>query len=116
MQRTLVERAIDAIGVPLHLVNKTHKMKVVQLLDENGFFLIRDSVTYLAQAINVTCYTIYNKRAHFVSSRRPSNLPQLYGRYRICLCRRGITRSGSAKHPAFVNNALWKRYPIRFTQ
>lgn len=60
LQRTMVEKSIAAIDVPLHLMTKVHKMKVVQRLEESGFFLIRDSAEYLAQAIGVTRYTIYN--------------------------------------------------------
>jgi len=60
LQKTMVEKAIDSIEVPLQLMTKHHKVKVVQVLEESGFFLIRDSAEYLAQAIGVTRYTIYN--------------------------------------------------------
>ncbi|MFD0204192.1 MULTISPECIES: aminotransferase class V-fold PLP-dependent enzyme [Saccharothrix] len=60
LQRLLVERAVDAIGVPVELMKKSHKSEVVRVLDEAGLFLIRDSVDYLAGVLGVTRYTIYN--------------------------------------------------------
>ncbi|QFZ24170.1 aminotransferase class V-fold PLP-dependent enzyme [Saccharothrix syringae] len=60
LQRLLVERAVDAVGVPVELMKKSHKSQVVRVLDEAGLFLIRDSVDYLAGVLGVTRYTIYN--------------------------------------------------------
>lgn len=60
LQRLLVDRAIRESGVPVTLMKKGHKTDVVHALDEAGYFLIRDAVEYLAQALHVTRYTIYN--------------------------------------------------------
>ncbi|WP_344035884.1 aminotransferase class V-fold PLP-dependent enzyme [Saccharothrix xinjiangensis] len=60
LQRLLVERAVDAVGVPVELMKKSHKSQVVRVLDEAGLFLIRDSVDHLAGVLGVTRYTIYN--------------------------------------------------------
>jgi selenocysteine lyase/cysteine desulfurase/predicted transcriptional regulator YheO len=60
LQRVLVERAVADVGVPVGLMKKSHKSQVVKVLDEAGFFLIRDSVDYLAGLLSVTRYTIYN--------------------------------------------------------
>jgi selenocysteine lyase/cysteine desulfurase/predicted transcriptional regulator YheO len=60
LQRLLVERAVGETGVPVPLMKKSHKSHVVRVLDESGFFLIRDSVDYLAGNLDVTRYTIYN--------------------------------------------------------
>lgn len=60
LQRLLVERAVADVGVPVGLMKKSHKSQVVKVLDEAGFFLIRDSVDYLAGLLSVTRYTIYN--------------------------------------------------------
>lgn len=60
LQRVLVEKAIFSVGVPVELMKKAHKSKVVRMLDEAGFFLIRDSVDHLASVLAVTRYTIYN--------------------------------------------------------
>ncbi|MET0234468.1 MAG: aminotransferase class V-fold PLP-dependent enzyme [Kibdelosporangium sp.] len=60
LQRHLVERAVADVGVPVSLMKKSHKSQVVKVLDEAGFFLIRDAVDYLAAQLGVTRYTIYN--------------------------------------------------------
>ncbi|MEU7477887.1 aminotransferase class V-fold PLP-dependent enzyme [Lentzea sp. NPDC042327] len=60
LQRVLVEKAIADVGVPVELMKKVHKSQVVRVLDEAGFFLIRDSVDHLASVLAVTRYTIYN--------------------------------------------------------
>jgi selenocysteine lyase/cysteine desulfurase/predicted transcriptional regulator YheO len=60
LQRLLVERAVEGVGVPVELMKKQHKSQVVRVLDEAGLFLIRDSVDYLAGVLGVTRYTIYN--------------------------------------------------------
>jgi predicted transcriptional regulator YheO len=55
-----VHQAISAIGVPPDLMQKRHKLEVVRLLEERGLFLIRDAVDFVATALGVTRYTIYN--------------------------------------------------------
>ncbi|TWP51676.1 aminotransferase class V-fold PLP-dependent enzyme [Lentzea tibetensis] len=60
LQRVLVEKAVADVGVPVSLMKKVHKLRVVKVLDEAGFFLIRDSVDHLAGVLDVTRYTIYN--------------------------------------------------------
>ncbi|WNV89145.1 aminotransferase class V-fold PLP-dependent enzyme [Umezawaea sp. Da 62-37] len=60
LQRLLVERAVADAEVPVDLMKKTHKSQVVRVLDDAGYFLIKDSVDHLAGALEVTRYTIYN--------------------------------------------------------
>jgi selenocysteine lyase/cysteine desulfurase/predicted transcriptional regulator YheO len=60
LQRHLVSRAVHDVGVPVNLMKKPHKSQVVKVLDDAGFFLIRDAVDYLAAELGVTRYTIYN--------------------------------------------------------
>ncbi len=60
LQRLLVERAVADATVPVELMKKTHKSQVVKVLDDAGYFLIKDSVDHLAGALDVTRYTIYN--------------------------------------------------------
>jgi predicted transcriptional regulator YheO len=55
-----VRQAIGAIGVPADLMQKRHKLEVVRILEERGLFLIRDAVDFVASALGVTRYTIYN--------------------------------------------------------
>lgn len=60
LRETLVAKAIGDVGVSVDLMQKQHKMRVVQALDADGFFLIKGSVGYLARALSVTRYSIYN--------------------------------------------------------
>jgi predicted transcriptional regulator YheO len=41
-------------------MQKRHKLAVVDELKQRGFFLIRDSVEFAANALQVTRFTIYN--------------------------------------------------------
>ncbi|WP_033293649.1 aminotransferase class V-fold PLP-dependent enzyme [Amycolatopsis jejuensis] len=60
LQRFLAGRAIGKAGIPVELMKKRHKSAVVRELEEAGYFLIKDSVDYLAGQLEVTRYTIYN--------------------------------------------------------
>ncbi|MGC7102769.1 aminotransferase class V-fold PLP-dependent enzyme [Amycolatopsis lurida] len=60
LQRFLIERAVEKVAIPVELMKKPHKAAVVRELDEAGFFLIKDSVDFLAAELEVTRYTIYN--------------------------------------------------------
>ncbi|MFF3501112.1 transcriptional regulator [Streptomyces sp. NPDC003247] len=56
----IIRHAIDAVGVPTHLMKKSHKVAVVRDLDQRGFFAIREAVDVIAQRLGVSRYTIYN--------------------------------------------------------
>lgn len=56
----VLSSAIAAIGVPVDLMQKRHKVMVVKDLKERGFFALRESVERAAQALAVTRFTIYN--------------------------------------------------------
>ncbi|WP_329576441.1 MULTISPECIES: helix-turn-helix transcriptional regulator [unclassified Streptomyces] len=56
----IIRQAIDAVGVPVHLMKKSHKLEVVRDLDRRGFFAIREAVDVIAERLGVSRYTIYN--------------------------------------------------------
>jgi len=56
----LLARAIDACGAPVDLMQKRHKIAVVNDLKDGGFFMLKESVEMAAQALQVTRFTIYN--------------------------------------------------------
>ena len=62
LKREMVRKAVENIGVPVSLMRKEHKLQVTRALDEAGLFLIRGAAEYVAQALGVTRYTIYNYR------------------------------------------------------
>jgi len=56
----LLAEAIDAAGAPVDLMQKRHKIAVVNDLKDRGFFMLKESVEMAAQALQVTRFTIYN--------------------------------------------------------
>jgi len=56
----LIRRAIDQAGVPVDLMRKEHKMRVVADLDARGYFLVKDAIETIAAALQVSRFTIYN--------------------------------------------------------
>jgi predicted transcriptional regulator YheO len=56
----LLAEAIDACGAPVDLMQKKHKIAVVNDLKDRGFFMLKESVEMAAQALQVTRFTIYN--------------------------------------------------------
>lgn len=60
LRAELVRAALDRIGVPVGLLLKNHKLAIVRELDSNGFFLLRESVPYLAASLSVSRHSIYN--------------------------------------------------------
>jgi len=56
----LLAEAIDACGAPVDLMQKRHKIAVVKDLKDGGFFMLKESVEMVAQALQVTRFTVYN--------------------------------------------------------
>ncbi|MFE2441930.1 transcriptional regulator [Streptomyces sp. NPDC059426] len=67
----IIRQAIEAVGVPAHLMKKSHKVEVVRDLDQRGFFAIREAVDVIAQRLNVSRYTIYNYLNEISASQGP---------------------------------------------
>jgi len=60
LARHLLAEAIDAFGAPVDLMQKKHKIAVVNDLKDRGFFMLKESVEMAAQALQVTRFTVYN--------------------------------------------------------
>ncbi|MEO6143204.1 MAG: PAS domain-containing protein [Dermatophilaceae bacterium] len=56
----LLAEAIDASRAPVDLMQKRHKIAVVNDLKDRGFFMLKESVEMAAAALQVTRFTIYN--------------------------------------------------------
>jgi len=56
----LLHEAVLEAGVPLELMQKRHKLEVVRALKARGMFMLRDAVEMVAEALQVTRFTIYN--------------------------------------------------------
>lgn len=60
LAREVLARALASIDIPVDLMQKRHKLAIVRELNESGYFLLRESVEKVAQALGVTRFTIYN--------------------------------------------------------
>ncbi|MCM3501166.1 helix-turn-helix transcriptional regulator [Microbacterium sp. P26] len=56
----LLSDAVGAVGIPVDLMKKEHKLAVVSRLRQRGMFLLRDAVEMVAAHLHVTRFTIYN--------------------------------------------------------
>ena len=57
---SLIRDAVNELGKPVELMDKDEKIKVVQMLDKKGLFLVKGAVTRVARALQVSRFTIYN--------------------------------------------------------
>jgi len=67
----ILREAIAAIGVPVALMKKPHKLRVVGELDRRGFFALREAAELAARRLDVSRYTIYNYLNELQSSSAP---------------------------------------------
>ncbi len=58
--RSNIEDVIRQEGMPVAMMKKEDKLKVVKSLDERGVFLIKGAVEAVANVLRVSRYTIYN--------------------------------------------------------
>ena len=56
----LVSRIEAELGAPLSDLDRVGKQVAVRMLDEQGAFLLRKSIEYVADAMDVSRITIYN--------------------------------------------------------
>lgn len=72
----LLARAIATVDVPVDLMQKRHKLGVVQDLKERGFFILRESVERAARALGVSRFTIYNYLKELDQADQPDPVPR----------------------------------------
>jgi predicted transcriptional regulator YheO len=56
----LLQDVIKQIGKPPYLMNKKERVKLVKYLDDKGVLIIKKGIQMVAEALNVSRYTIYN--------------------------------------------------------
>jgi predicted transcriptional regulator YheO len=56
----IIGKAIKEINRPISLMQKEDNLRVVEIVDKKGGFMIKGSIDQLAQKLNVSRYTIYN--------------------------------------------------------
>jgi predicted transcriptional regulator YheO len=87
---SLVRQAIENVGVPIELMQKPHKLKVVRELETRGLFLLRDAVNLTAQTLAISRYSVYNYLKELQADSPPENgspLQQRGRRRRLPLAR-----------------------------
>lgn len=65
----MVRREIVAVGLPVELMKKQHKLEVVRRLRARGLFGLKDAVELVSRALEVSRFTIYN----YLNEIDPSN-------------------------------------------
>lgn len=75
LAKSMIDRAIDSVAIPVELMQKPHKMAVVRDLDCRGLFLIKDAVEETARALRVTKFTVYNYLNQIRESDAPTSQP-----------------------------------------
>jgi len=56
----IIRKAINKIGKPVSMMQKSDKLMVAKIVNEKGGFLIKGAINQLASEISVSRYTIYN--------------------------------------------------------
>jgi len=56
----LVSKTLEDTGKPVAYMNKEEKVNVVKKLNEQGAFLIKGAIDYVAKILCVSRYTVYN--------------------------------------------------------
>lgn len=57
---SIVNKTLEATGKPVAFMSKEEKVKIVEILDEKGVFLIKGAIDYVAKVLCVSRYTVYN--------------------------------------------------------
>jgi len=57
---SIVNKTLDTTGKPVAYMSKEEKVKIVEILDDKGVFLVKGAVDYIAKVLCVSRYTIYN--------------------------------------------------------
>lgn len=58
--KDIIKKAIDEVGKPVSMMQKSDKLMIVKIVDKKGGFLIKGAIIQLAAEISVSRYTIYN--------------------------------------------------------
>lgn len=76
---SMIQSALSLTDVPIELMQKRHKLLIVEELESRGFFSFREAAELLAKTLQVSRYTIYNylneTRAHAQDTDRPPTDP-----------------------------------------
>jgi predicted transcriptional regulator YheO len=65
----MLDDAISAAGIPISLMQRADRLKVIRALEERGAFLLKKAVPLLAERLGVSRHTIYSDLSEIDDSR-----------------------------------------------
>jgi predicted transcriptional regulator YheO len=65
----MLDAAIAATGIPISLMQRADRLRVVRTLEEKGAFLLRKAIPLVAERLGVSRHTIYSDLAEIEESR-----------------------------------------------
>jgi predicted transcriptional regulator YheO len=65
----MLDDAIAAAGIPISLMQRADRLRVVRTLEGKGTFLLRKAIPLVAERLGVSRYTIYSDLAEIAESR-----------------------------------------------
>jgi predicted transcriptional regulator YheO len=66
---TMLDDAIAATGIPISLMHRGDRLKVIRALEERGAFLLKKAIPLMAERLGVSRHTIYSDLAEIEESR-----------------------------------------------
>jgi len=55
-----IHEGIVKIGKPIHLLNKSDRLKIIEMLNEKGILKMQKSVPKVASYLGISRFTVYN--------------------------------------------------------
>jgi len=65
----LIDEAISSINIPINMMSKEDKMKVLQKLDEKGVFMVKRSIDRVANLLGISRVTAYGYLSEIQASK-----------------------------------------------
>jgi predicted transcriptional regulator YheO len=66
---TMLDDAIAGAGIPISLMQRADRLKVIRALEERGAFLLKKAVPLMAERLGVSRHTIYSDLAEIEESK-----------------------------------------------
>ncbi len=67
---TMINEVIAGTGIPVSLLQKSDRIRVIRVLDEKGAFLLKKAVPLVAERLGVSRHTVYGDLGEIEGSKR----------------------------------------------
>lgn len=74
----IISKVIEEINKPISLMQKEDNLRVVEIVDGKGGFMIKGAIAQLAHSLNVSRYTIYNYLEELKVKKKNNKLEKQY--------------------------------------